>query len=80
VVKDSKAAAFWVAVPCSPVEVTNISEALKMEAAQTSETSVNFHQTTRSCNPEDSRLRNDRRENHKSHLPAAAGNTGLKFG
>jgi hypothetical protein len=30
--------------------------ALMMEAARTSETSVNFYQTTRRNNPEDSRL------------------------
>jgi hypothetical protein len=30
--------------------------ALKMEAASTSETSVNFYQTTRRNNPEDSHL------------------------
>jgi hypothetical protein len=40
--------------------------ALMMEAARTSETSVNFYQTTRRCNPEDSHLRTHRRENFKS--------------
>jgi hypothetical protein len=40
--------------------------ALMMEAARTSETSVNFYQTTRR-NPEDSNLRTRRRENLKSH-------------
>jgi hypothetical protein len=30
--------------------------ALMMEAANTSETSLNFYQTTRRCNPEDSNL------------------------
>jgi hypothetical protein len=46
-----KSAVFWV-VPCSLVKFTNISEvlaasirAMMMEAASTSETSVNFHQT-----------------------------------
>jgi hypothetical protein len=33
-----------------------MSIALKMEAAITSETSVNFHQTTRRNNPEDGHL------------------------
>jgi hypothetical protein len=39
-----------------------------MEAARTSETLVNFFQTTRRCNPEDSHLRTHRRENLKSYL------------
>jgi hypothetical protein len=39
-----------------------------MEAARTSETSVNFYQTTRRHNPEDSHLRTHRCENLKSHL------------
>jgi hypothetical protein len=37
-----------------------------MEAARTSETLVNFYQTTRLYNPEDSHLRTHRRENLKS--------------
>jgi hypothetical protein len=41
--------------------------ALMMEAARSSETLVNFHQTTRRYNPEDSQLRNNRRENLKSY-------------
>jgi hypothetical protein len=41
---------FWDVVPCS------IAIALMMEAASTSETSVNFYRTTRSNNPEDSHL------------------------
>jgi hypothetical protein len=40
--------------------------ALMMEAARTSETLVNFYQTTRRYNPEDSRLRTHRHENLKS--------------
>jgi hypothetical protein len=40
--------------------------ALMMEAASTSETSVNSYQTTRN-NPEDSHLHTCRRENLKSH-------------
>jgi hypothetical protein len=41
--------------------------ALMMEAASTSETSVNFYQTTRRINPEDSPLHIRRHENLKSH-------------
>jgi hypothetical protein len=41
--------------------------ALIMEAVRTSETSVNFYQTTRRYNPEDSHLRTHRRENLKSY-------------
>jgi hypothetical protein len=36
---------------------------LMMEAASTSKTLVNVHQTTRRYNPEDSHLRTHRREN-----------------
>jgi hypothetical protein len=42
--------------------------ALMMEAASTSETSVNFYQTTWRNNPEDSHLHTRRRENLKSPL------------
>jgi hypothetical protein len=38
-----------------------------MEAARTSETSVNFYQTTRRYNPDDSHLRTHRRDNLKSY-------------
>jgi hypothetical protein len=38
-----------------------------MEAARTSETLVNFYQTTRRYNLEDSHLRTHRRENLKSY-------------
>jgi hypothetical protein len=41
--------------------------ALTMEAASTSETSVNFYQTTWRYNPEDSHLHTRRRENPKFH-------------
>jgi hypothetical protein len=42
--------------------------ALMMEAARTSETLVNFYQTTRRYNPEDIHLRTHRRENVKSYI------------
>jgi hypothetical protein len=47
-----KIAVFWVVAPCSLVEV----RAMMMEAARTSETLVNFYQTTWCYNPEDSNL------------------------
>jgi hypothetical protein len=53
-------AIFWVVEPRSLVVI-----ALMMEAESTSQTLVNFYQTTRHNNPEDSHLR---RENLKSHL------------
>jgi hypothetical protein len=40
---------------------------MTVEAAGTSETSINFYQTTRLDKPEDSHLQNRRRENLKSH-------------
>jgi hypothetical protein len=49
-------AVFWVLI------------ALMMEAARTSETLVNFYQTTLRYNPEDSHLRAHRRENLKFYL------------
>jgi hypothetical protein len=54
-------AVFWVVAQRSFI-------ALMMEAASTSETSVNFYQTTRRNNPEGSHLHTRRRENLKSHL------------
>jgi hypothetical protein len=65
---------FWVVAPCSLVEVYQrfrgpwVLIALMMEAARTSETLVNFYQTTRRYNPEDSDLRTHRRQNLKSYL------------
>jgi hypothetical protein len=44
-------AVFWVVAPYSAMI------ALMMEAARTSETLVNFYQTARRYNPEDSHLR-----------------------
>jgi hypothetical protein len=38
-----------------------------IEAVSTSETSVNFYQTTRRNNPEDNHIHARRRENLKSH-------------
>jgi hypothetical protein len=74
-------AVFWVVAPCSLVEVYQRFRgtcclhhqgasiiALMMEAACTSETLVNFYQTTRRYNPEDSHLHIRRRENLKSYL------------
>jgi hypothetical protein len=49
----TKMAVFWIVAPCSLVEVRF---ALMMGAARTSETLVNFYQTTRRYNPEDSHL------------------------
>jgi hypothetical protein len=48
-----KMTAFSDVAPCSLVEVYRLI-ALMMEAASTSETSVNFYQTTRRKNPEKS--------------------------
>jgi hypothetical protein len=45
-----------------------IYDALMLEAARISETLVNFYQTTRRYNPEDSHLRAHRPENLKSNL------------
>jgi hypothetical protein len=56
-------AVFWVLAPYSMVEVLI---ALMMEAARISEKLVNFFQTTRRYNPEDSHFRTHRRENLKS--------------
>jgi hypothetical protein len=54
---------FWDVALCNLAVI-----ALMMEAANTSETSVNFYQTTRHNIPEDSHLHTRRRENLKSHL------------
>jgi hypothetical protein len=71
----SKMAVFWIVVPCSVVEVYQrfrgpccLHHQLMMEAAKTSETLVNFYQTTRHCNLEDSHLHTHRHENLKSYL------------
>jgi hypothetical protein len=43
--------------------------ALIMTASNTSETSVNFYQTTQNYNPGHTHLHTRRRENLKSHVP-----------
>jgi hypothetical protein len=48
-----KMALFWIVAPCNLVAT---SSALMMETIRTSETLVNFYQTTRRYNPEDSHL------------------------
>jgi hypothetical protein len=48
-------AVFWVVAPCSLVEVYQCFN-LMMEAARTSETLLNFYQTTRHYNPEDNHI------------------------
>jgi hypothetical protein len=75
-----KIAVFWVVALCSLVEVYQRFRgpcclhhqgdriALMMAAARTSETLVNFYQTTQCYNPEDSNLHTHRRENLKSYL------------
>jgi hypothetical protein len=64
-----KMAVFWVVEPCSLVEASIIRAiiTLMMEAASTSETSINFYQTTRCYSPEDSHLHTRRSENLKSY-------------
>jgi hypothetical protein len=70
-----KTTVFWDVAPCCLVEIYRRLEVLvasvisaMMEAASSSETSVNFYQTTRRNIPED-HLHTRRRENLKSHLP-----------
>jgi hypothetical protein len=52
---------------CKGNAATKSITALVMEAASTSETSVNFYQTTRRYNPKDSHLHTRRCENLKSY-------------
>jgi hypothetical protein len=54
---------FWVIAPCSLAMI-----ALIVEATKTSETSVNFYQTTRRNNPEGNHLHTRCHENRKSHI------------
>jgi hypothetical protein len=52
----------------SQVHAASIIRDLMMEAARSSEKLVNFYQTTRRYNPEDSHLHTRRRENFKPHV------------
>jgi hypothetical protein len=52
---------------------------LMMKAARTSETLVNFYQTTRRYNPEDSHVRTHRRENLKSYMFTLISFFGTKY-
>jgi hypothetical protein len=66
-------AVIFVIAPYSLVEICRVSEVcclvtLMMEAASTSERSMDFDQTTRRNNPDDSRLHPRRRENLKLYL------------
>jgi hypothetical protein len=71
-----KMAVFWVVAPCSLVDVNHRFRGTyclyhhgdELQAASTSDTLVNFYQTTRRNNPEDSHLHTRRRENLKSHF------------
>jgi hypothetical protein len=73
-----KIAVFWVVAPCNLVEVYGRlrgfcclhkqGDEWQEEAERTSETSVNFYQTARRNNSEDSDLHTRRRENLKSYV------------
>jgi hypothetical protein len=54
------------------VLAASIIRAMMMETASTSEKSVNYYQTTRRYNPEDSHLHTHRSEYLKSCLPMVA--------
>jgi hypothetical protein len=58
----------WLVSAISKNQKSSVSGVLMMEAARTSETLVNFYQTTQRYNPEDSYLRTHRRENLKSYF------------
>jgi hypothetical protein len=69
-----KVVVFWVhrvvrykLIDVSEAAAASVTKAT-MKAAQTSETSVNFRQTARRSNPEDSHLHIHRRENPKSEV------------
>jgi hypothetical protein len=71
-----KMAVFWVVAPCSLVEVYQRFRGPccfhhqddRPQAARSSDSLVNFYQTTRRYNPEDSHLRTHRRENLNLYL------------
>jgi hypothetical protein len=70
-----KTTVFWDVAPCSLVEIFRrfrgaccLHHLGDEKAAGTSETSVDFYQSTRHNIPEDSHLHTRRRENLKSHL------------
>jgi hypothetical protein len=52
----TKMAVLWVVAPCSPCCLHHQGDSVMVEAARTSETLVNFYQTTRRYNPDDSHL------------------------
>jgi hypothetical protein len=59
---------FWNVAPCTLEEVyRRLLIDMMMEAASTSETSVNFYQTTRRNIPEDNHLNTRSSENLKYH-------------
>jgi hypothetical protein len=64
---------FWDMTPCGVIDdchgnkIGKCTIALLMEAASTFETLVNFYETTRRNNPEDSHLHTRRCQNLKSH-------------
>jgi protein subunit release factor A len=64
-------AVFWVVAPCNLVDVYQRFRSAcylhNQGDESSSETSVNFYQTTRRYNPEDSRLQTHRCENLKSY-------------
>jgi hypothetical protein len=78
----TKMAVVWVVAPCSLVEFyqrfrgpsclhyqgNDLLIALMMEAARTSETLLNFYQTTRSHNPKDSHLHPTRQSSSRMWL------------
>jgi hypothetical protein len=72
--KTLKMAAFWDIAPCCLVEVdqlfTYYLHYQSDEYSRTSETSVNFYETTRRNIPQCYHLHTRRRENLKSHLYA----------
>jgi hypothetical protein len=77
-----KMAVFWVVASCSLVEIyqrfrgpccLHHHGALMLEAARSSEMTVNFYQTTWRYNPENSHLRTNRHENLKSYQTCVVG-------